>query len=542
MSDILSNLTDSLQVTFNKDKKGLFGARTLILILGLFFGTAFYTYTIEFYNPDSNIWQYFRLTSKNYNFFSGSPGGLYIEIGKLIQSKTAENSTINVRNIESLGGSENVIKVLTTPRSFGLVQEETVKENDMIREQLNYVTPLYLERIHIIYRKDKFEQFSKNFPQLTSSSSDEVLKFFANSRIAAGPVGSGTRVIASYILSEINKQINDNPRVEVDKQEIINVSFSKGLSSIKANEEEIDVLFTIAGAPLKSVKEVLKDGRFGLVSILPSFVTNVNSAFNLNLRMADFNGIYKTEHDVATLGSYAYLIASKDVSETDILELLTTLDSNKDVIRNQFDIRLGSHFQLDEFDFLNLYKSKHQDTFMKDIKNIILFLVTFSFYSAVTILFLLWIVSSRKQAKYFKKIVNIISDNIPVNYTLNESESSLFQPIIYQNQINIINKIIEGISHLIKLNIEINQDYQTGGITDKHQNHLLHHIEDNIGKLRKNLAQRLNELLEQGGEIKEIELRAYYTAGYLLTEDYQYLLSKVNATKLLTEQSEQKES
>ena len=536
MEEIYTSLSESLQSVFNREKKKSVGARTVILFVSICLAVAFYTYTVEYYDSDRNIWSYFRFKSKNYTFFTGSTGGFYIEIGNLIESKTRESSIINVRNVESLGGSENAIKVLTTPRSFGLIQEETLKGNDVVRDQLNYVTPLYMERIHIIYRKSKFEQFSENHPQLTLSTTDEVLNFFANSRIAAGPVGSGTRIIASYILSEVNQQI-ERKGIKTTNQEILNTSFSQGLNQIEGNENDIDILFTIAGAPLKKVKELLQQDEYGLISILPSFVSRLNNAFDVNLRMSDFNGIYDVDHDVATLGSYCYLISSRDVTGADILEFLTILSDNKDIIRTQFDIKLGDHFQLEEFDFLNLFKSKHENSIMEDVKNIIIFIVSFSFYSAISVLFLLWVVSSRKQAQYFKKIANINSACIPVNHTLDEGDSSLFHPIIYKNQVNIINKVIQGISNLIKLNIEINQDYKTGGITDKHQNHLLDHIEKTTYKLQKNLAQRLNELIDRGGKIKEVDLRVYFTAGYLLMDDYNFLKLKVSDVKMLTEQA-----
>ena len=222
-------MQDNIAEGFTQLVKGRFslGWRTVLYVLSFSVAIGVYLSIINSIDPNSNIWRTITrvFNSPTYDFYSGGEKGVYYTIVSTIQSNLkSEDVSFDLVNRITSGGSENAIKVLTNSGSFGLVQEETIKDDDFIRNELNYITPLYIERMHIVLRTDgEFsEKFRKDPPVLTANTDPEVLKMFANSIISTGPVGSGSIVISSYILGEIDNQIKEKGIEE--NQKVLNLS------------------------------------------------------------------------------------------------------------------------------------------------------------------------------------------------------------------------------------------------------------------------------------------------------------------------------
>jgi TRAP-type uncharacterized transport system substrate-binding protein len=216
---------------------------------------------------------------------------MYIKFGGELALKTGKDSgsNMNISNKTSLGAIENSRKVMTTLNSFGLVQEGTLRENSFMREHLNYVTPLYMERMHIIYDHKEFERKSIEFkkvsgeteeipeiPTLSTKSAPYTDHFFMTSKINKGPVGSGTQVFASYLLDHAGYGRMDDQ----------SLTFSQGLTRLKGEKTEenkkVDIIFFIGGAPIDEITQVL-DERFRLMSIDSAMVPTMNKHFDLKL-------------------------------------------------------------------------------------------------------------------------------------------------------------------------------------------------------------------------------------------------------------------
>ena len=122
---------------------------------------------------------------KNYKIFSGNIGGLYNRIGDLLdkQSRNEENKIetlgFKLANERTNGGLDNVVNVLSNSNSFGFIQEATIDKEDVLRQQVQYITPLYMERMHILYDYNQFKKFSPDnrIPEL-SSNLDTAIKLF----------------------------------------------------------------------------------------------------------------------------------------------------------------------------------------------------------------------------------------------------------------------------------------------------------------------------------------------------------------------------
>lgn len=383
---------------------------------------------------------------------------------------------------------------------------------------MHYVAPLYLEKLHLLYSKEAFKQYitidsPDSIPLISTISNESTLNFFANSRINTAPVGSGTRVIASYLLAEINKQILGKNLAM--RQQIKNTS--GGYKQLENGK--IDIFFSIAGAPLKEVESLLAANKFGLMSIDPSIIASLNEIYGINLRMADFKNKYTGTSNISTIGTYAFLIASVNIPNLDILELLKVLHDSKEEIKNKLGLKSVESFQLDEFDFLDIFKAEHERTLMKKISDILIFLFSIVVATALVCTILLWIVSVLKQNTYFRKISVILKKTIPENTEFEEGRNYPIPKTPLDQKVNIA-KIINGMKRLYIMTNVINEDYYTGGITDSHHIFLSDNVYTIKMRLQNIFAQSINDDFEKGNTIPLEELRAFYTAGYLSMDDF----------------------
>jgi TRAP-type uncharacterized transport system substrate-binding protein len=503
------------------------GWREIITLLSIIIATSLYTFIVDYYDPESNVISSLtRAFQKNNRiFYSGSPGGFYFPIGKALQNElNKDNYSIDLTNTQTAGGYENAISVLATPNSFGLIQEETLKKHDFIRDHIDYVTPLYMERMHILYRYDKINQLiareEKKDPNINISSrlNQDTISYFSNARISTGPVGSSGRIISSYILDHINNSLHfsngadNNSKTTAYKTE-------EGIRELMKDDGDIDMVFLFAGAPLLNVRKALDDERIKLMSIEPSVVAGLNKDYGLNFRMSNFEGKYtddknssgKKNENISTLGSYAFLITSKSISNSEKWQLIKALHNAKENIKKDIEFLENGkeYFQLDEFDFLKSVNSENTKTFYSRTKDVLLFLISVSATTVLIVTFLVWILSGIKQNHYFKAIYNALKKHdYPANkYTHNQLKEET------ENIYNCLNNLLKNLRSL-------HNDYTTGGITDTHYEFLIDNFDIAFNKLKEDLNRRLTMLFEEGKSISNDKLLKCYLSGFITSEQY----------------------
>lgn len=549
----------------------------------------------------SPIWQgipnkWKQACKKDYQFFSGSPGGFYIRIGEQIEAHISDmyipnshdsksqtcapdnpsNSTdcdttslVTTKNRQTAGGYDNAINVLVTPKSFGLVQEETLGYNDPMREKLKYIAPLYMERMHILYN-------TKNSDATTPIRISSVLRepskeFFAEARISTGPVGSSGRIMASYILSHINQQLkSQNTKLEINA-ETYSYTTKEGLQ--KLIDGEIDIVFSMAGAPLGGVSKVLEEHKhIKLMSIEPSAVSDINQFHKVNFRATDFkNKYFDIDGDsikASTLGAYAYLIASPDIKNSEALTMLNAIKNSRDNIKANIEFDLHREkcesginqiypqqakelcektFQLNEFSAIDSFENENENSltdiitaFIPPISSIIILLPLF--FSTFT-----WWSSLRKQSNYMHEINTVIANanstppqDTDNDHSIQEPDSNNTNGIPQQNPNNSQEQVLARATrnhpapnsthkHIVKvlksideMSITISKDFQTGGMTETHYNFLnnqLLYIKDNWGQ-----GLFICLKLKHSTQLSQEILDEYVSLGYLNYRQYQKLL------------------
>ena len=495
--------------------------RNILLLIALAISITTYTYVVDIYDSNANflkqVWR--GIFQESYTFCSGAEGGFYCQIGRLLERETARNAGIVVHDKPTSGGFENAVSVGSKSSAFGLLQEDTLTQNDSLRDRLRYITPLYLERMHILYRTDKIESQK---PLLLSPCDKATKSFFQdpNTRVSSGPHGSGSKIFSEYLLSQCGYgRVND-----------LNLQFTDAMEKLKA--KELNVVFTIAGAPLSSVKKILsEDENIALMSIDPVLIPTLNKDFGLRLHPTTFKDIYDKGTEVSTIGSYAYLVASKDVPNSAIMELITTLDDSKYRMEGYNE---DESFPLEEFGFKDAFAKEYEGFLMEVIRSLFVFLTSVVTLTAGTMVFLVWLVSGLKQVGYFYEITQIYDNFLPVNTNLDERTPPFPRPVVFENQNEIIARLVRAIAQLKSAAQKIRQDYESGGITMTHYRNLLDTVHEIKDIFLRHLAQRLNEIMEnKTSSKKELRklFRCYYTAGYLKRANYRDLVACLDANK-----------
>lgn len=544
-----------VDITKKQVKKIFKGRIGKVRILAILVSCILYYIIIDFYDKKLNVFEFTRFVSKDYTLYTGTKGGKYFDIGQALDNYDNNYRwkfnkflfDINVTSEITAGGYQNALKVLTNSRSFGLVEDDIYSDNDLVRQQLNYVSPLYIERMHFLYSKEKFE----NKEIIISSNTDkQVLSLLAKRKIATGPIGSGTKILASYIFSELNDQIKKNN--EKDTNLIGNNLLGTSLKDVylKLKTGEIAAMMVIAGVKIASIDSLLATGKFGLISIDPSLTSELNQKYNLNLRITDFKNISTLEaiyskiniDKVATFGTYCYLVSNKQIPPSDVRLMLMKI---KKLAEKPF--KDENHFKdlpLNEFNFLDTYENTDKYAKASIIRNLLLFLSSVIISSITILSFYVWAISKIKHDACIDQLAEIAKD-VPDNLLPREEYEKyekfmelstekkqediigFLVPEINDDQVKIISlKIIPSIHKLIESRIYLTSSFSDGELTDEHYTFLMERIDYLVNKFRKSLGLRLNELLSRES-MKNTEtlhlLRKYCTADYLTWDDYKTL-------------------
>jgi hypothetical protein len=400
--------------------------------------------------------------------------------------------------------------------------------------------------MHIIFQKnDAIKEIS-----ISTNTDEKTLRYLSSISISTGPIGGGTKIIASYIINELNNQIKeinknkpDTEKLPFIGEKVVNFQISEGYDALAAGR--IGSMMLVAGTPLKKVENLLNTHKFGLASIEPSLTSDLNRKYQLDLRITDFKRvsdrtqIYSNiEMDkIATFGTYCYLITSHDTPPKDIKKILNKF---KDL-----EVERKNELPLEEFKFLDIYENSQTNSFWIILRNFLIFFASVLISAIGIVTLSVWGISKLRHDNYvdeLEKISNDIPNNRLPQIEINKYNEFLklsdeekgkikdyLQPEINENQISIISiKIIPSIHKLIEKRDELTDDLSEGILTNEHYSFLMNKVDDLINKFRKSLFYRLHEIFERGVlEKPDLSiLQKYCTAEYLNMEDYNSLKSK----------------
>ena len=332
-----------------------------------------------------------------YNFYTGPKNGAYYAIGTAVNRGFKKDGDCVV-NIETFGGSENAMRLTTEKNAFGFIQEEMINNDDQLKKNVRIVSPIFLERLHIFFKRDLFPKDVSDV-QLSANTDTYFLKCFSKKvkKVNVGPVGSGARLMASYILAMIDKQISTNGIQPANYQQTDQGFLDESDAMCKAEHSHAsDIVFYVGADPTDKIRMVLDSGQYQMMNISPSFVVTINREFNLELRITDFKLKYPQIKNVSTIGTYAFLITSKLTFDADVWRVIKMINDSKDSVHGTLIHLDGSDstyyglknnegtgiLPLKELDFFNAFNDEYETMNRiqgKEVAGLILSIVMFIF-------------------------------------------------------------------------------------------------------------------------------------------------------------------
>lgn len=496
--------------------------RPIILIVSFIAALVIYDQIVDI--KDNVLRQTFhQFTGEEYLFQAGSRKGTYYKIGEKLHELANEDEQ-SLELIVNGGSSEILDKLLQNSYSFGLVQEDVLAKAEISQKAVRIIAPLYAERLHVLYRIDRWKQilgFEPSEPNKLIRTKEHLdpnikkLLMTSKVRLATSEPKTGNVPLATHIL-EI---CGITPLKPVYK------SFAEtfeGLLETDLNQSKaVDVAFIVAGAPVSAIENELRkkgsERKIGIISIDSEVLQKLNLVTGLDYRLSRFMNIYHSDfNNVTTISSRAMLLASNNISDSAIGKMA-------DLINKEIASTTGIP-ALKEFDFINRIKFSSSSTVSEKLRAGGVFVLIIALIFLALSIFLTWAISSYKRVNYSQEITKIYRDKLPSHIKLTKN-NLIPKPVIEGNNQEIITEIVQGISDLLKLVITLREDYDSGGIIMTHQRYLL----DNIYFIKKifktHLGQRMSQaILNHEIQITKEDIADYYTAGYLFAYDHNALL------------------
>ena len=265
----------------------------------------------------------------NLTLATGGTTGTYYAVGGVmatVLNPLLENSSLTVT---STGASKANIQLIDDEDAdLALVQNDVMyyayNGIDLFEEEGAYdtfaaVAGLYDETVQIV----------------TCDSSIQTVADLAGKTVSVGDAGSGVEFNAKQILAAYDMSFDDI--------KIVNASFGDSAESLK--DGKIDAAFVVAGAPTTAVVDLATVKDINLVQLDAEHIEKLQGEYDFYTETVIPAGTYTgLDEDATTVSVRATLIASTEVSEDAVYELLKGMFDNKD------DLVAGHA----KFEFLNL--------------------------------------------------------------------------------------------------------------------------------------------------------------------------------------------
>ena len=260
---------------------------------------------------------------------TGGTTGTYYAVGGVmatVLNPLMENADLTVT---STGASKANIQLIDVEEAdLAIVQNDVMyyayTGTDLFEEEGAYetfssVAGLYDETIQIV----------------TCSDSIASVADLKGKTVSVGDAGSGVEFNAKQILEAYDMTFDDI--------NVVNATFGDSADSLK--DGKIDAAFIVAGAPTTAVVDLATTKAIHLVQLDEEHIKTLQDKYDFYTATTIPAGTYDgVEEDATTVSVRATLIASNNVSEDAIYELLKAMFDNQEAL-------IAGHAK---FEFLNL--------------------------------------------------------------------------------------------------------------------------------------------------------------------------------------------
>ncbi len=158
---------------------------------------------------------------------------------------------------------------------------------------------------------------------VTCSDDIKTVADLKGKTVSVGDAGSGVEFNA--------RQILDSYGLSFDDIKVVNASFGDSADSLK--DQKIDAAFIVAGAPTTAVVDLSTTKAVHLVELDDEHIKTLQDKYNFYTPTTIPGGTYTgADADAKTVSVRATLIASTELSEDVVYEMLKTMFDNKDAL------------------------------------------------------------------------------------------------------------------------------------------------------------------------------------------------------------------
>ncbi len=275
------------------------------VIIAMFFAMAMFWLTA------GQITEYFRNTNmpRYVSIASGTPGGMYYEIAGKLATRLQSSSGQVPQVIATDGSLENLKKLVEKRAQLALMQESSVRS-----DQVAVVAPLFYEAVHVMVPK---------------ASEIQHIHELDDKRIMMGSRDSGTYQTAVRLLKHFH--ITPKTLVESDWTHTDRLA-------------DADVVIAVTKVGQQSIVELLKEGRYRLLSI--DSVEDVAlelPMFRLSEIPAEAYGSASNE-PIRTLRTTALLVVRRDAPDRLVEECLHAIYNGPAVAEGLIGLDLAANW------------------------------------------------------------------------------------------------------------------------------------------------------------------------------------------------------
>lgn len=247
---------------------------------------------------------------------TGGTSGTYYAVANALGSVLRDKLTLSDLSVQASGASKaNVFLVADGEADLATLQGDVLSyahdgidlfAEDGAETSSLWVTALYNETVQLIAS-----------PEITS------IEQLRGKSVCVGDVGSGTEFNAKQVLEAYGMTFDDINAV--------NGSFSDGVESLK--DKKVAAAFTVAGAPTTAIVDLSTTNDFNLLSLSDEAVEYLTTNYPFltydPLPAGTYSGI---DQETKCVAVKAVLVASRDLSEDIVYELVKTMYDNQSAL------------------------------------------------------------------------------------------------------------------------------------------------------------------------------------------------------------------
>ncbi len=267
--------------------------------------------------------------AENLTLGTGGTTGTYYAVGGVMATVlnplledvnlTVTSTGASKANIQLIDAGEAQLAIVQNDVMYYAYTGTDLFEGEGAYETFSTVAGLYDETVQIV----------------TCNSAIKTVADLKGKTVSVGDAGSGTEFNAKQILEAYDMTFDDI--------KVVNLSFGDSADSLK--DGKIDAAFIVAGAPTTAVVDLATTKDISLVQLDAEHIEKLQSKYDFYTETTIPADTYAgVADDATTVSVRATLIASNDVSEDAVYNVLKAMFDNKDAL-------VAGHAK---FEFLNL--------------------------------------------------------------------------------------------------------------------------------------------------------------------------------------------